>query len=260
MGINDSEKDDDVSSQGNQSTLSLNLDTIGGSVNIPFDGHLQWILKYHLAMCSHMQKEYYQSQQVKCYRSYSFLIHSFQLLADCITSLRAYVPDGFALGSALFYHSIAEYYNTSSGLTPSQDTLAEITSTLTHCIEHLTECISLPWTKLSRKRKILCYLCRGKTYQRLKQYEKSIADLTYCIQLYQNGSAMKEPTDMEEGQPIHHDGEKEEGGDGVEDNEQDEDVDEADAAYAYFRRGWSYKVVPCFYASVIFHRPYKDTI
>jgi hypothetical protein len=65
MVTDDEDDEDEISSKGNQSALSLSLDTISGSLNIPFDGHLQWILKYHLAMCSHMQQDYSQSQQVR---------------------------------------------------------------------------------------------------------------------------------------------------------------------------------------------------
>lgn len=145
--------------------------------------------------------------------------HSLQLLCDCVTNLRSYVPDSFALGSALFYLAIAQYYNT----TPSMSTLSsdEIEETLESCLQHLTESISTPWTELSIKRKILCYLCRGKTYQRLRKYENSIEDLTYCIELY-------EGKDNNEGESENDDTSK--------------DYDPSDAAYAYFRRGWSYKV------------------
>jgi hypothetical protein len=133
----------------------------------------------------------------------------------------------------------------------------EMTKTLSHCIEHLTECISLPWTKLSRKRKILCFLCRGKTYQRLKQYENSIADLTRCILLYQRkdraAAAVVVPEKMtEEGvkgettstSNKERNDEEEDEDERIDENEneQDEDFDETDAAYAFFRRGWSYKV------------------
>jgi hypothetical protein len=164
--------------------------------------------------------------------------------------LRSYVPDGFALGSALFYHSIAEYFNTSSSSSSGEEAEGQqgrdVLKTLADCVDHLTECISLPWTKLSRKRKILCYLCRGKTYQRLKQYENSIADLTRCIQLYRRESAMTDPPP--EGEELEGDraGQGEgEGGLEENENEQDEEFDETDAAYAYFRRGWSYKVHLC---------------
>lgn len=151
-----------------------------------------------------------------------------------MTTLRSYAPDSFALGSALFYYAIAEYYNTTPStntttpIPPSSSSYAsmmsneEIEEILENCINHLTESISSPWTELSKKRKILCYLCRGKTYQRLKQYENSINDLTYCIQLYESNH---EELEIENTTTI-----------------QSQDYDPSDAAYAYFRRAWSYKV------------------
>lgn len=80
---------------------------------------------------------------------------------------------------------------------------------MNHCIELLTECLSSPWTEISIKKRILCYLCRGKTFQRLQKYEESISDLTQCIDLYESNS---------------------------------NEIISSDSAYAYFRRGWSYKV------------------
>jgi hypothetical protein len=61
VGANDF--NDDNSSKEAQS-LALSLDTISGATILPFDGQLQWILKYHLAMCSHMLQDYLHSQEV----------------------------------------------------------------------------------------------------------------------------------------------------------------------------------------------------
>jgi hypothetical protein len=149
------------------------------------------------------------------------------------------------LGSALFFHSIAQYFNmshSSSELSlPSSpneggglSVLAtdDVDETLETCVNHLTECLSSPWTALSTYNKILCFLCRGKTLQRLRRYEESIDDLSYCIRLYE-----QEPGgDAGEGEG--HD-EKEQGR--LHDSN-DRDFDSTDAAYAYFRRAWSYKV------------------
>lgn len=109
----------------------------------------------------------------------------------------------------------------------------DIEVTLRTCIHHLTECLSSPWTSLSTHNKILCYLCRGKTFQRLRRYEESIDDLSYCIRLYQRESHNDEEgeegrCDEKEEDPLH--------------NSTDRDFDPTDAAYAYFRRAWSYKV------------------
>lgn len=70
--------------------------------------------------------------------------------------------------------------------------------------------MSSPWTEISVKKRILCYLCRGKTFQRLQKYEESISDLTECIRLYEESNSNK--------------------------------IISSDSAYAYFRRAWSYKV------------------
>lgn len=180
---------DDASSKDN--SVCLTIDTSAGSSIIPFDGHLQWILKYHLAMCTYMQQDYFRSQE---------------LLSECVTSLRSFAPDGFSLGSALYYHSTSEYFNVSS-FTILDD---HVLSSLNHCIELLTECLSSPWTEISIKKRILCYLCRGKTFQRLQKYEESISDLTQCIDLYESNS---------------------------------NEIISSDSAYAYFRRGWSYKAL-----------------
>ena len=55
-------------------SISLTIDTPTGSNVIPFDGHLQWILKYHLAMCSFMQQDYVRSQEVNSFSLFSNFI------------------------------------------------------------------------------------------------------------------------------------------------------------------------------------------
>jgi hypothetical protein len=187
---------DDNSASVSFGNYSMSIDTVSGSTILFIDGNLQWLLKYHLAMCSYMQKDF---------------VHSEELLSDCVTSLRSYIPDGFSLGSALFYHSISIYYNSNASEIP----WSELKKSLEQCIQLLTECLASPWVHISLKKKVLCYLCRGKTYQRLKQYELSIQDLSQCIEIYEEMKSV-------EGVEI--------------------EIQYSDAAYAYFRRAWSYKV------------------
>jgi tetratricopeptide (TPR) repeat protein len=120
-----------------------------------------------------------------------------------VGTLRNYVPDGFAMGSALFFLAIEKYVD----LDNDSPNLKE---TLSSCVAVLTECLGSPWALISAQSKMMCLFARGKSYQRLAQHDTAIADFTAAI------AVVEESFEGEE--------------------------DKAQAAYSYFRRAWSFKV------------------
>lgn len=88
--------------------------------------------------------------------------------------LRTFVPDGFALGSALFFLAIEKYMSCVND-SPS---LPEI---LAGCVSILGECLESPWTAISPHNRMLCLLSRGKAHQRLGQHSQAIENFTASI-------------------------------------------------------------------------------